>query len=224
MGSSMKTRCLQALLLAALTLFLGWTVQAASPGDIELAFLNREYSELDQKLKPVTQGPLTVKLSSPDHRLVVHRNQLTFQPLDGGSIDARVEVEFEGGGQLIADIEGVGVASRFDDQVTVQRQIMVVTGPARLERVDEGYQITLLEQPTATPILVESEFAAQIDSLCKGLDSLPLVSLNCPALNKALTELEPPMPESGEQFFLSQERLTAKERRFFNRYAAKKKG
>lgn len=221
MNDEHRRNCPLRLLIGTVLTIFCVTAVAAGPGKIELGFLNGDYQELDQRLKPVQQGPLTITLTSPDHRLKVHRNELVFKPRADGVIDARVEVDFEGDGDLVADLEGVGVATRFNDKVAVRRQLMVVEGTARLERIEGGYQVTLVEKPTASPVEIESRMMSQIVDLCSGLDSLPLLALDCPALDRSLTHLAPPLPEPGEQFFLSSDRLSAKERKFFDRYARK---
>lgn len=184
---------------------------------IELAFLNGDYTELDAHLRPVEQGPLTIHLSSPEHQLTVHRNHLTFTPDGSGAYASTVEVELEGEGKLFADVEGVGMSSRFEDDVEAPRQVLKVVGKVRLERTEGGYQVTLVEAPTASRIEIKSGVIRQIVDFCRALDGLPLISLDCPAVEIALTRQEVPMPKAGEQFFLADDRMSDEERAFFDR-------
>ncbi len=189
-------------------------------GAIELAFVNGQYTELDANLKPIEQGPLTIRLSSPEHQLTVHRNHMTFAADGSGAYAATVEVELEGGGKLFADVEGVGMSSRFEDDVEAPRQTLKVAGKVRLERVDGGYRVTFVEAPTASRVEIKSNVIRQIVNFCSALDGIPLISLDCPAIDKSLTRQQVPMPQAGEHFFLTQERLSEEERAFFDRLSA----
>ncbi len=42
--------------------------------------MNGVYEDLDSNLQPVRQGQVTIRVSSPDHRLTVHGNRLTLAP------------------------------------------------------------------------------------------------------------------------------------------------
>jgi hypothetical protein len=229
------TRLAALLLAAALP-----TVEASAAGppaagplgadaeEIELGFFNGVYDDLDSGLRPVRQGPLVIRFSSPEHRFEVHANRLALRPVpdaedaddgEGTVFDARVEVDFEGEGVLIADVEGAGVTRRLVDAVTAPRQTAVVQGRVRIGRTAGGYRITLVEIEPTVGVEIRSAVAGQIVDLCRALAVLPLVDLGCASLERALRVVRAPLPEPGTELFLPEGFLDADERSFFERLA-----
>ncbi len=124
----MKKRQIDALSAFVLAGFLAHAAVADDPAGpseggqtsgIEIGFMNGVHEDLDSNLQPIRQGSITIRVSSPDHRLTVHGNRLTLEPRSDGSFDAVIEVDFEGRGHLIADVETIG---RFEDRVQAPRQ------------------------------------------------------------------------------------------------------
>jgi len=195
---------------------------------IELGFFNGVYEDLESGLRPVRQGPLVIRFSSPEHRFEVHGNRLALRPVpdaedaedgdgEGAVFDARVEVDFEGEGVLIADVEGAGTTRRLVDAVTVPRQTAVVRGRARIGRTAGGYRITLVEVEPTVGVEIRSAVAGQIVDLCRALAVLPLVDLGCASLEQALRVVRAPLPDPGTELHLPEGYLDADERRFFER-------
>ena len=176
-------------------------VDEANPG-IELDFLNTVYQDLDSGLEPVTQGPLTIRFSSPTHRLEVFANRLWLTPLDGERFRVDAEVDFGGGGRLIADIEGAGLQQRFEDVVVAPRQTVQAQGEVTVRRLPDGYLFTMASADAKTTVRMESGFAQQIGSLCGVMALMPMMSLDCGPLKHALTHLGIPLVPQGTEMFL----------------------
>ena len=214
--------------LAVLTVALAMPtpVPAAPPGpeSVELAFLVGEYTDLETHLEPVRQGGLEIRWSSPEHRIVVHRNLLTLtRPPDAtdGTADASFEVEFEGEGQLVAEITGAGAPRQLHDDVSAERQTVTVAGRIRLARGDGGYTLEIVEAPPSVALRIRSELAGQIVSLCQVLEKIPFLPVSCRGLDRALSVVSVPLPRAGETFFLAADRLTASEIEVFDAWCSK---
>lgn len=191
------------------------TVGPADPG-IELDFLNTVYQDLDSGLEPVTQGPLTIRFASPAHRLEVFANRLWLTPLEGERFRIDAEVEFGGGGRLVADIEGAGVQQRFEDVVVAPRQTVQARGEVTVQRLPEGYLFTMASPDAKVAVRMESGFAQQIGSLCGVMALMPMMSLDCGSLNHALTHLGIPLPPPGTEMYLPANWLGEAERQYLD--------
>lgn len=191
---------------------------AAKPrkSQVELKFVNGVYQNLQADPEPIRQGPLTIKVSSPEHELTVHGNRLHLERNDDGTIDASMEVDFEGEGHLIADISGFG---RFEDNVAAARQTVQAAGVVRLESVRGGFLFTVVEAEPSVSLEIESGLARQVVGACRTASAIPLLRLPCDSLDKSLTSIKVPLPEPGREIFLSSKEMTRKERAFFNRFA-----
>ncbi len=188
----------------------------ALPSTLELDYLNGVYEDLDSNLEPVRQGSLTIQFSSPEHRLTVHGNQLRLTAQGEGRVLAAFAVDFEGGGQLIADVSGIG---RFTDRVEAPRQRVKVHGTVRIARRQGGYLFTVESADPAVELEIQSGVADQIISACRAAAMIPFINLPCGGLETALAFISIPMPGPGEQFLLPSENLTADEAAFFDRFA-----
>lgn len=185
--------------------------------EVEIRFVNGIYENLAVEPRPVKQGPLTVKVSSPEHRLTVHGNRLRLERNGDGTIDASMEVDFEGRGRLVADITGIG---RFNDDVEAPRQTVHASGTVRIESVQGGYLFTVVEAEPSVALEIESGVARQVVGACRTAAMIPLLRLPCDGLDAALTSINVPLPEPGKQVLLPSAEMTRKERAFFNRFAA----
>ncbi len=182
------------------------------------------YPGLDSDLAPIEEGPLTIRLSSPEHQLVVHRNRLRLVPNRRGGLDATVEIELEGEGRLHADVEGAGrsgvpAGSRFSDDVAVPRQTVRARGEVRLERAADGYRFTVERPGAAAALAIESGIAGQVVGVCRALAVLPFIDLGCDRLEVGLSVIHIPLPEPGTVLLLPADGLAAEERAFFDRLA-----
>ncbi|MEE8525875.1 MAG: hypothetical protein V3T72_18215, partial [Thermoanaerobaculia bacterium] len=190
---------------------------AVTADEIELQFLNATYSGLDSGLEPIREGPLTIALSSPEHRLTVYSNRLTLRPSQhrpagGGRWDAEIEIELDGEGRLVADVEGAGVRKRFVDDVAVRRQTVVASGEVHAELAADGV-LFILERPgPAVAVEIRSGLAEQIVGVCRAIALLPLFDLGCDRLQRGLSIARIPMPEAGTRFLLPYSSLTEEER------------
>jgi len=186
---------------------------------IELAFLKGTFAGAETEARPIERGSLKIRVSSPSYELEVYRNLFTFVRAEEGLLDAAVEAELEGGGQLVARIEAAGSVTPFTDELTLPRQVLEIEGKIRLERTEGGYTVTLVELPETVELEVRSRALEQIDAACTALAALPFVPVNCSGLASALSRARLPLPEPGETIFLDAAKLTGEERAFFDRLA-----
>lgn len=200
---------------ALLLVLLAGPAPAMAEG-VELGFLNVTYTGLDSGLEPIREGPLTISLSSPEHRLTVYSSRLTLQPIagdaPGGRFAARLEIELDGEGRLIADVEGAGARKRFADEVTASRQTVVATGEVTVEAVADGFLFTLEKPGPAVALEIQSALAGQIVGLCRALAVLPLFDLGCDSLERGLSVARIPMPKPGTPVLLRYAVLSESER------------
>lgn len=190
---------------------------------VDLALFHRTYTDLASGLAPIEQGPLTLTVASPEHRLVVHRVRV-WLALRGESATAEggalvridTEVDFEGEGQLDIHLSAPGMNQRFADTVVARRQNVRAHATVRVEPHPEGYIVTMAEPGPAVPLAIESGLMRQIVGLCQGLAVLPMMSLDCDALDRALSVVRVPQPQPGERFFLPYEYLGEAEREYFD--------
>ncbi len=184
---------------------------------IEIAFVNGVYEDLDSNLRPIRQGSITIRVSSPEHRLTVHGNRLSLAPNGDGTLGAVMTVEFEGNGHLIADVEGIG---RFEDLVEAPRQRARAAGSVRLSRAGGNYIFTVEAADPSVRLEIESGVARQVVGACRTLALLPFVRLPCGGLEKSLQAVDVPMPGPGEQFQVPADLLSNQEKIFLDRYVS----
>jgi hypothetical protein len=193
----------------------------APAAELELRFLNATYTGLDSGLEPITEGALTIALSSPEHRLTVYSNRLTLRPRPNGSWDAEIAIELDGEGRLVADVDGGGIRRRFVDDVSAARQTVVASGEVAVDRAAEGYLFTLVRPGPAVAVEIRSGVAGQIVAVCRALAVLPLFDLGCDRLERGLSVARIPMPEAGTRFLLPHASLTPEERAVFEALLAR---
>ena len=199
----------------AALLILALPVIAEDVAEIEVGFVNGVYENLDSDLQPIRRGSLTIRVSSPEHRLTVHGNRLSLERDGDGTVAASMEVDFEGGGDLIADIDGLG---RFTDVVKVPRQSVRAQGTVRIARDEDGYLVTVVDADRFVLMDIESGMAREMVDTCRALAMLPFISLPCGSLETALATVSVPMPGPGEQFRVRAADLSSSERAFFDRF------
>jgi len=168
---------------------------------------NRTYQQLGGDLAPVTQGAMTIDLTSPRHELRLFDHRLEMTPLADGSHRARFVAEFAGDGDLVADVDLGGMTSRLEDRVVLPRQETTVDARVRLGHGDQGYEITPLELPETVELRIQSQLAGRFASLCDTLTLVPGMVADCGALRAALSRARVPMPELGETYLLPAECL-----------------
>lgn len=207
-------------LIALLALLLASPWIASAQEGIEIDFLNGVYTDLGRDIQPVERGAMTLYITSPEHRLAVHRNYLRLSANGDGTVDATVEVEFEGEGHLVVEIETGRIRNDFEDDVAAPRQTVSVTGKARLERIDEGYLMTVVDGPKSVDLAIQSALASRLVALCQTLDKIPFIPVHCVGIESALSVVTAPLPKPGEQFVVPGENLTEDERAYFDRFAS----
>ncbi|MEM6797477.1 MAG: hypothetical protein AAF725_26145 [Acidobacteriota bacterium] len=192
----------------------------ATATDLEIAVLNGVYTELDPGLAPIRQGPITLWIRSPEHELRVLSNRLTLRPTEDGLLEAALEAEVEGWGQLVVDLQTAAGTSALEDRVEAPRQLLEVAGTVRMVRAPGGYLVSFLsfEEPSMG-VEIESRLAGQLGDACRTLAALGLGVLDCDSLLASLRRIEVPLPEPGTEFLVRRELLSAEERAVFDRLA-----
>ncbi len=207
-----------ALLRAAVaTGLICWAMPAAADdvAGTEIAFMNGVYEDLDSNLQPIQQGSITIRVSSPNHQLTVHDNRLILTPAGDGTLTATMEADFEGRGQLIADVDSLG---RFQDHVEAPRQRARVAGTVRLERAAGNYLFTVVSADPYARLEIKSGVARQVVGACRVFALL--MNLPCDAIARSLSVVQVPMPEPGEQIELRADLLTGAEKAYLDRFVS----
>lgn len=209
-------------LLVALFALLALPALADPPasdlGGIQIGYLNRTWTDLAGEATAVREGPLSVRLRSPENRVTLHRNRIALAPRDGGDPDARIEAEFEGEGQLVADVGDGRFATTFTDRVSVPRQSLRVAGRARVTRDADAYHVTLVDGPASAPVEIRSDAIGRILRLCQEIGWL--AALDCGRLRQSLSTVDVPLGDRERTLRLPRERLGAEERAYLDRFAA----
>lgn len=209
-------------LAAALPLALLVSLPAAGGGDgtAHLTFegLNHEYHNGAAEMAPVQQGPMVIRLSSPGSAVTLHRHRLTLTPLPDGSHRAWLELEISGHGTVVADLYVSGLASRQEDELTVPAQDHSLEGRVAVARSGDGYRFTALELPATFEVRFESQLAGRLLGTCRALAAVPLMPLDCDALERRLSTAVLPLPPPGESFLLPDALLAEAERSALDRY------
>jgi len=207
----------QHLGLAGLLGLLMATTSAPPAGQgVELAYLNQTRTNLDFELAPIQEGPLSIQLSSPSHRLTLHRNRLVLTPGADGDPDVWMGAEFEGAGDLVADLEGGTLATQLRDHVVVPRQVVQLRGKVRVTRDAESYRLRVLEAPPSVPVRIRSGLIDRCVAVCRGLGLLAVV--DCGRLERALSTVQVPIRSDQAILRLPNARLSATDRAYLDRF------
>jgi hypothetical protein len=190
----------------------------AGPG-IDLSFrrLDRTYVAVVDQLAPIEIGPAKVALRSPDHSLRILRHLAQLAPDPAGGHRIVLEVTFEGRGRVEADVVMGAVASQLADDLVIPHQTLRLEGRAAISRSPDGYQVTALELPESIDVQIQSRLAGRLVGLCRPM-ALVLVSLDCAALEQALSVVTVPLPEPGAEYLLPFAEVEADERARFDAY------
>lgn len=172
---------------------------------------NRTYSDLTPEALPIRKGPMTIRLSSPSQALLLRRHAVELTRRADGTHDALLEIEFTGGGTLVADIDVRGAMSRLEDQVLIPLQTKLVQAQVALRRSESGFVATVLERPDTITVEIRSKLAGDVVVLCRTTLLFRLLGLNCRVLEEALSAAEIPLPPVGEELFVADAELTTQE-------------
>jgi len=203
-------------LLGLLGLLVAATPDPPAGEGIELAYLNETYTDLDADLAPIQEGPLSVRLSSPSHRLTLHRNRLVLTPSADGDPDAWVGAEFEGAGDLVADLQGGTLATQIQDRVVVPRQTVRLRGKLRVTRDADSYTLRALEAPPSVPVQIRSGLIDRCVAICRGLGLLAVV--DCERLERALSTVQVPIRSDQAALRIPHDRLSETDRAYLDRF------
>lgn len=201
---------------------VGAAAGSRSGGVFELTSLNHRYEEMGTGLAPIRQGPITIQLSSPRHQLDLLSNRLELVPGADGSYGVTLDLEFSGGGALVADFDVSGVRSHLEDELEVPAQKRTLVARARISRTSAGYEVTPLELPATFEVTIHSRVGSQLVSACSSLAALGLVPTSCDSLGQALSTAVIPLPAPGETYLLEAERFSAADRRRLDDFLAKR--
>ena len=179
--------------------------------------LNRVYEQLIEDLSVVRIGPAEVALRSPEHALTVLRHEATLTAGDDGAFEVELELEIAGSGRIAADVVIGSLESRLNQELVVPRQTLRLEGAISIRRDAEGYRIRTERMPATTRVRIESELGTRLFTVCRQM-ALVLVSLDCEAIERAVTLIEVPLPEAGEEYLIALEDTTPEERRALDRF------
>ncbi len=179
--------------------------------------LNRVYEQLIDDLSVIRIGPAEVALRSPEHALTVVRHEATLVPGDDGAFETELELEIEGDGRISADVVIGSLESQLTQELVVPRQTLRLEGEIAIRRDEEGYRIRTERMPATTQVRIESELATQLFTVCRQM-ALVLVSLDCEAIERAVTLIAVPLPEAGAEYLIALADTTPEERRELDRF------
>lgn len=179
--------------------------------------LNREWTNEVTEAAPVTQGGVTIHLTSPENRVRLHRHELRLTPLPDGSHGLHLSATFDGEGEVRARLEVGGGGSELEDQVTVPLQDTEIEGRVQIRATPDGYLFTTVELPPRAAVEIESRLAGRFTKLCNALAG-PFLPMNCQALEAGLSRVVFPLPTPGETYLLPRDLLTTDEQATFEDY------
>jgi hypothetical protein len=189
---------------------------------LELRFerLNGPYDDLVAQVEPIESGPVTIRLSSPEHHLELKENQLDLSPLGGGLHAVRGLVRFSGTGKLIADLDFGGVPASLQDEVVFPEQETIVEGKIRIEVVDDGYRLTVEDLPRFIDLEIHSKLGSELVVWCSRLALFVAGDAGCGDLDRELSHPRLPLPAPGASHLVRRDELTAAEQAQLDLYLA----
>lgn len=193
---------------------------ATAAASFQFSRLDHAYG-LPVTAAPIREGELTVRLSSPQNKIVLRSHRLRLAPTYAdGSYAAELTVELFGKGSLVADVDLAGHGHRFTEPLLVPPQTRVLSGRVRVSRSGDGYLITPMSLPATIAVQIRSGLGDDVVGLCERLAAIPFSTLECDGLDRALSTATVPLPGAGESFWLGPADVTAAERRQVESYLA----
>ena len=178
------------------------------------------YENLAAVVEPVRSGPVTLRMSSPQHRLELLSSQLELTPREDGIHDAKISLRFRGQGDLHTELDFGGLPASFEDKVVFPEQDVEIEGLVRLIAEEEGYRVVVERTEGFTQIEARSVLSSEIVSWCNRLARFLRGDAGCDALDEALSHPKLPLPGPGEEFVVLREQLTDDERAQIDVYLA----
>ncbi len=175
--------------------------------------LNRTYSDFVGELAPIGEPGLSVRLQSPKQTIVLRDHRIRLTPIAGeaGVFAGEVELDVQGKGDLIADVNIGPLVRNLTDVVVVPPQTIRLAARVRLRRVADGYEVLPEKLPERVEVAVQSQTINQILTLCDQAATLSLGAVDCSGLERALTRPAVPLPGGGS-FALTDDNLTDADR------------
>jgi len=171
------------------------------------------HRDLPADIAPIEQGAILIRLHPTNPVLEVASHQLSLWPVEGSSHGARLTARFQGEAELRADLEIAGLPAQMTDFVELPEQETSIEGQFAITREESGYRVVAEELPRFVEVRVESRLAGQMVTLCRGLALFaPGGGAECEGLDRLLSVVRLPMPESGETYFIEESKLTVFER------------
>lgn len=180
--------------------------------------LNGAYENLVADIAPVTLGAVRLQLTSPSHRLEILEHRLVLQPHREEGHAAVLTTRVQGEADLVAEVDFGGLPGRLEDHIVLPTQEVQLAGRLAIERVEEGYLVTVLEAPSHVELAVESQMGGRLVSLCEGFSLLNLGGVVCEGWEKSLSSLRLPLPGPGESQLVEEHELTAAEKQQIESY------
>jgi hypothetical protein len=207
--------------IGILGLLLLGAAAPAPPGQIRFARLNRTYPDAVTEIAPVSEGLVTIRLSSPKNQMTLRNHVLRLEPGAAGSHSAELRVEFEGKGVLVADVDVAGFGTRLQDNVVVPPQAANLEGRVTVRKVAEGYMVRPEQLPPRVAVRIESGLAGRVVGVCESASRISLAEMDCAGLASRLSKASIPLPAAGEEFLLEAAELTPAERQQLDSYLGK---
>lgn len=207
--------------IAAAALFVLLSLPAAGNEkgeEFHFDLINGVYNNPNPEIAPVRKGLVTIQLRSPSNEVELISHQLKLQPLEDGVHGAFLVLEVSGEGQLEADLIISGVSTDLKDDVQLPPQTLYLDGQIRLQRVEQGYQVTVVELPAEIKLQIRSRLASSLVETCKRFSMLIPLGFGCAELERSLAEAAVPLPAKGETFLLSDDLLTPQDRQQMDAY------
>jgi hypothetical protein len=208
-------------LTLALVAILGLTVsswaKAGPPEQLVFERLNRTFSGIADELAPVEVGPARVELRSPNHALELHRHLVSMTVAPEGGHRIVLELRVSGWGEIEADVTVGSIETTLSDHLTLPEQSVLLAGRAAIVRGEGGYNIAVFELPETVTVAIESQLAQRLFRVCRPM-GLVLVALDCPALERSLSQIVVSLPKPGSTYFLADEELAPADRVELDRY------
>ena len=206
-------------LVACLFLAVGLAVLAAGSASEEFRFAkwNGTYPDLVGDLAPVEQGALVLDLESPSNVVRLRSHRLVLTPLEEGTHRALLEVELQGGGDLVGDLSLGGITRPIDDRVVVPPQRLSIPGRVRIAPSTEGFDVTPVELPRTLTVSVQSQLGNQLLGLCEQV-ALFLIAGDCASLAESTQKVTVDLPPPGETYVVPSALVTPEERTALLRY------
>lgn len=213
-------------MLVPLLLVLALQPQTAAAAGAEFEFqqLNRDYSYPTTNLVPIQQGPMSIRLGSPENTLSLRRHLVKLRPLPDGGFQAELSVLFDGQGRLEAELNIAGATQQLEDEVTLPRQSLELNGRIEISHGQDGYVIkaTELHPPTLT-LQIQSRLGTDLVQTCRRLAFLSLAGVACDSLQESLSQATFTLP-AGQTFLLPDSWLSPEEHQRLDAYLQLGKG